>query len=234
MPEPITAQFVNALFSNDDTVRKAAAAKLGVRDPRLLEPEDYLIEVANRLGRRQARSALPRLQELLGHPDVLVRASAAGAVAKIDPALGLPMLEALLEEDNREVRSRVVDALCDTDAPEVAGLLSRILLSLYPDNRAIDPSDDWTRDLRRRMTLTLGLEGGCVRTAQPDACGPRWGPNDTEQRNPGFGTDQKRRSPARPAAGPGRPGRSGAPTGGPCVERTGGPSSGGRPAPDTS
>ena len=159
MPEPITAQFVNALFSNDDTVRKAAAAKLGVRDPRLLEPEDYLIEVANRLGRRQARSALPRLQELLGHPDVLVRASAAGAVAKIDPALGLPMLEALLEEDNREVRSRVVDALCDTDAPEVAGLLSRILLSLYPDNRAIDPSDDWTRDLRRRMTLTLGLEG---------------------------------------------------------------------------
>ena len=33
MPEPITAQFVNALFSNDDTVRKAAAAKLGVPGP---------------------------------------------------------------------------------------------------------------------------------------------------------------------------------------------------------
>ena len=90
---------------------------------------------------------------------MLVRASAAGAVARIDPALGLPILETLLEEDDREVRSRVVDALCDTDAPEVAGLLSRILLSLYPDNRAIDPSDDWTRDLRRRMTLTLGRKG---------------------------------------------------------------------------
>ena len=156
MLEPITEQFVNALLSNDNSVRNAAAAKLGVRDPERLEPEDYLIEVAERLGRNQARPALPRLQALLGHPDVLVRTSAAGAVARIDPALGLPILETLLEEDDREVRSRVVEALCDTDAPEVAGILSRILLALYHDDRGIDASDDWTRDLRRRMTLTLG------------------------------------------------------------------------------
>lgn len=156
MPEPNTQRFVNALFSNDISVRNAAAAKLGVRDPERLEPEEYLIEVAERLGRNQARPALPSLQALLGHPAVLVRTSAAGALARINPALGLPILETLLEEDDREVRSRVVEALCDTNAPEVAGILSRILLALYHDDRGIDASDDWTRDLRRRMTLTLG------------------------------------------------------------------------------
>lgn len=156
MPEPITDDFVHALFSNDDATRSAAAAKLGVRDYWLLEPEDYLIAVADRLGRRDARPALPKLQSLLGHPDALVRASAAGAVANIDPALGLPILETLLEEDDREVRSRVVEALCNMDAPGVVQTLSRILLALYHDSRGIDRSDDWTLDLRRRMTIILG------------------------------------------------------------------------------
>lgn len=156
MPEPITDDFVHALFSNDYAIRSAAAAKLGVRDYRLLEPEDYLIEVADRLGRSDALPALPKLQSLLGHPDALVRASAAGAVANIDPALGLPILETLLEEDDREVRSRVVAALCNTDAPGVVQTLSRILLALYHDRCGIDPSDDWTLDLRRRITIILG------------------------------------------------------------------------------
>ena len=156
MAEPINEDFINALFSNDRSVQIRAATELDVRNAQHLEPEDYLIAVANRLGSRRVHAALPKLQALLGHPDVLVRTSAAGAVARIDPALGLPMLETLLEEDDREVRSRVVEALFDTDAPEVAKILSRLLLSLYQDSRVIDPSDDWTRDLRRRMTLSLG------------------------------------------------------------------------------
>ena len=156
IPEPINEDFVNALFSNDKKVRDAAATRLGVRNSERLEPEDYLIVVVDQLGQRGAHAALPKLHALLGHPDVLVRASAAGAVARLDRALGLPILETLLEEDDREVRSRAVAALCDTDAPEVVGILSRILLSLYQDSRIIDPSDDWTHDLRGLMTRTLG------------------------------------------------------------------------------
>ena len=159
MPKPITEQIISDLFSNDDIARSAAAAELGVSDPLQLEPEDYLIEIACRLGDIKASPALPRLQTLLAHPDVLVRASAAGAVAKIDPALGLPILETLLEEDDREVRSLVIGNLCATDAPEVIRILSRILLGLYHDRNGIDPSDDWTRDLRGRMARTLGWEG---------------------------------------------------------------------------
>ena len=156
IPEPINEDLVNALFSNDQSVQIRAATELGVQNAQRLEPEDYLIAVTDRLGHCRAHRALSKLQALLGHPDVLVRTSAAGAVARIDPPLGLPMLETLLEEDDREVRSRAVRAICDTRAPEVAKMLSRILRSLYQDNRIIDPSDDWTHDLRRRMTLTLG------------------------------------------------------------------------------
>ena len=156
MTQLINADLVNALFSNDKNVQIPAATELGVRNAQRLEPEDRLIAVANELGHLREDRALSKLQALLGHPDVLVRTSAAGAVARINPALGLPMLETLLEEDDREVRSRAVEALCDTDAPEVVGILSRILLSLYQDSRIIDPSDDWTHDLRGLMTRTLG------------------------------------------------------------------------------
>ena len=153
----ITTQLVDCLFSTNAELQSTAASRLGITDPASLEPEDRLIEIADRLGRREARAALPQLHMLLGHPDALVRASAAGAVAKIEPDLDLPILETLLEEESREVRCRVVKALCDLNAPGVARTLSRILLSLYGDRGGIDPSDDWTLDLRRQMTLMLGI-----------------------------------------------------------------------------
>ena len=86
-----------------------------------------------------------------------MRANAAGSVAKHDPSLGLSILEELLQEDDREIRTRVVELLCSIESPDVVKILSRALLSLYSSPGGIDPFDDWTRDLRRKMTFTLGL-----------------------------------------------------------------------------
>ena len=154
----ITTQLVDCLFSTNAELQSTAASRLGITDPASLEPEDRLIEIADRLGRREARAALPQLHMLLGHPDALVRASAAGAVAKIEPALSMPILETLLEEESREVRCRVVEGpLRPGRAGSCAHPFPDLLLSLYGDRGGIDPSDDWTLDLRRQMTLMLGI-----------------------------------------------------------------------------
>ena len=162
MSAQFTSAQIDALFSQDVNIRLHAARQLeivrfgGLED---LDHEEYLMATADWLARNGDVTALPQLQRLLGHPDTLVRASAAGAVAKIDPALGLPILAELLEEDDRRVRSHVVERLCSIRSPEVVKILSQALLSLYSntDRARIDPSDDWTRDLRRELTSVLGL-----------------------------------------------------------------------------
>ena len=161
MSERFTSAQIDALFSRDADTRLRAARQLEiVRFGRLedLDHEEYLMATADWLARHGGDTALPQLQRLLGHPDTLVRAHAAGAVARIDPALGLAILETLLEEDDRKVRSYVIERLCSIELPEVARILSQALLSLYSyaDPSGIDPSDDWTRDLRREMTFVLG------------------------------------------------------------------------------
>ena len=161
MSERFTSAQIDALFSQDVDIRLHAARQLEiVRFGRLedLDHEEYLMATADWLARNGADTALPQLQRLLGHPDTLVRAHAAGAVARIDPALGLAILETLLEEDDRKVRSYVIERLCSIELPEVVKILSQALLSLYgyADPSGIDPSDDWTRDLRREMTFVLG------------------------------------------------------------------------------
>ena len=161
MSARFTSAQIDALFSRDVNIRLHAARQLEiVRFGRLedLDHEEYLMATADWLARHGGDTALPQLQRLLGHPDTLVRAHAAGAVARIDPALGLAILETLLEEDDRKVRSYVIERLCSIELPEVARILSQALLSLYSyaDPSDIDPSDDWTRDLRREMTFVLG------------------------------------------------------------------------------
>ena len=159
MRETMNRSDIEALFSDDPGVRRDAAGKLGVRDVDLLEPEDYCIEVATRLASRGGKEALPMLHRLLGHPEPLVRANAACAVAVIDPELGVPILETLLMENDRAVRRRVMETLCRIRADGVGRLLARTLYAMYQNRRAIDPRDDWTRDLRRLMTVALGMEG---------------------------------------------------------------------------
>ena len=150
---------IEELFSEDNGVRSSAARKLGVRNADRLESEDYLAEVAERLASADGEAALPALHRLLGHPDALVRANAACSVAVLEPDLGVPILETLLSENDREVRRRALATLCRIRPPGVGPLLSRTLLTLYQAKLSIDPSDDWTRDLRRRMAVALGWEG---------------------------------------------------------------------------
>ena len=147
------------LLSNDPDVRFGAATELGVRDADALEPEDYYVAVADRLRYRRDEDAMALLHRLLGHPEPLVQASAAGALAAKDPEVGVPFLEALLLTDDRKVRSRVVESLCRIRTGEHGRLLARTLWSLYQSRHTIDPSDDWTRDLRRSITNTLGILG---------------------------------------------------------------------------
>ncbi len=159
MQETMDRSDIEELFSDDPGVRRDAADKLGVSDVDLPEPEDYYIAVATRLASRGAKEALPRLHRLLGHPEHLVRANAACAVAAIDPTVGVPILEILLMENDRGVRRRVMETLCRSRADGVGRLLARTLYAMYQARHAIDPRDDWTRDLRRRMTVALGIEG---------------------------------------------------------------------------
>ena len=151
---------IGAIFSKDAPTRMRAAKQLGIATHQRLEDLDYdefLAVVADRLAGVDAETSMPLLHRLLGHPDPLVRANAAGSVAKHDPSLGLEILEQLLQEDDREVRIRVVENLCAIRLPDVVKHLSRILLSLCSSSGGIDASDDWTRDLRRKMAFTLGL-----------------------------------------------------------------------------
>ena len=158
MRQTMSRSEIEELFSEDSGVRSAAARKLGVRDVDLLESEDYLAAVAGRLASADGEAALPALQRLLGHPDGLVRANAACSIAVLEPDQGVPILEMLLFENDREVRRRVLETLCRIRPPGVGRLLSRILFTLYQARFSIDPFDDWTRDLRRRMVVALGIE----------------------------------------------------------------------------
>ena len=158
MPDPMTRSNIDQLFSRNAATRLGAATKLGISGAERLEPEEYLIRVAEALGRLRDPGALPRLQTLLGHPDALVRVSAAGAVAQIHPEVGLRILEALLEEDDREVRAQAVEAIRFVASPEAPRILCRVLHSLYHHIHGIDRSDDWTVNLRRSVALALGLE----------------------------------------------------------------------------
>ena len=159
MPEQLTTTEIEDLFSTTNETRYAAAQRLGIRNADRLTVEDYLIKVSDLLRQAGDSNALSRLQTLLGHTEVNVRVAAAAAIAAIEPALGLPILETLLAEDNRKVRSDVVKILCAIDGNGVPRILSRVLLALYQGRHTIDPTDDWTRDLRRKMTLALGPSG---------------------------------------------------------------------------
>lgn len=158
MRQAMSRSEIEKLFSEDDGVRSAAARKLGVTNTDPLEHEDYLAQVAERLASAVGEAALPALHRLLGHPDGLVRANAACSVAVLEPDQGVPILETLLLENDREVRRRVLVTLCRIRSPGVGRLLSRTLLTLYQARLSIDPSDDWTRDLRRNMAVALGSE----------------------------------------------------------------------------
>ena len=144
------------LLSNDPEIRREAAAELGVREADELEPEDYYVAVVDRLSYRHDEGAMGILHRLLGHPEPLVQASAAGALVARDPELGVPVLEALLLTDDRKVRHVVVESLCRIRTEECGRLLAQILWSLYQSRHTIDPCDDWTRDLRRSIVNTLG------------------------------------------------------------------------------
>ena len=108
MPDPMTRSNIGQFFSRTAATCLGAAKKLGISGAERLEPEEYLIRVAEALGRLRDPGALPRLQTLLGHPNALVRVSAAGAVAQIHPEVGLRILDAHLKEDDREVRAQAV------------------------------------------------------------------------------------------------------------------------------
>lgn len=159
MPEQVSAEQIADLFSKDEAIRRDAATQVGKVAHRALEyldHEEYLVRVAETLGVVGGRRGLPHLQRLLGHPDDIVRTSAACAVARIDPEEGVPMLEELLDEDDRNVRCLVVETLCAIDWHAGKRILARALLSLYADRRGTDPNDDWTLDLRRSITRALG------------------------------------------------------------------------------
>ena len=186
MSARFTSAQIDALFSQDVDTRLHAARQLEiVRFGRLedLDHEEYLMATADWLARNGADTALPQLQRLLGHPDTLVRAHAAGAVARIDPALGLAILETLLEEDDRKVRSYVIERLCSIELPEVVKILSQALLSLYSyaDPSGIDPSDDWTPRPAPGDDLRSGTLGGSVCPGQPDAGGAGWRSQGAEE-----------------------------------------------------
>ncbi len=159
MQQSMNKKGLEDLLSQDPDVRLKAASELGVRDADELEPVDYCVAVADRLRYRRGEDALLILHRLLAHPEPLVQASAAGALVPTDPEVAVPVLEALLLTDDRKVRYRVVESLCRIRTGENGRLLAKILWPLYQSRSAIDPSDDWIRDLRRLITNTLGDVG---------------------------------------------------------------------------
>ena len=83
---------IDDLLAKDAPTRVRAAEQLGIASRQRLEDldyEEYLAVVAGRLAGVDAKTSMPLLHRLLGHPDPLVRANAAGSVAKHDPSLGL-------------------------------------------------------------------------------------------------------------------------------------------------
>ena len=151
MASPEMVARINLIFDTD----AGAPAKGANAFEALNTSGDDLIQLINELGSAGDPANLPKLQQFLAHPNVVVRVHAAAAVAGIDLALGLPILEALLEEDDRSVRCQVVEILCGVKDERVSRVLARALLSLYQGLHVIDPIDDWTRGIRRKMAAAL-------------------------------------------------------------------------------
>ena len=151
MASPDMVARINLIFDTD----AGAPAKGANAFEALNTSGDDLIQLINELGSAGDPANLPKLQQFLAHPNVVVRVHAAAAVAGIDLALGLPILEALLEEDDRSVRCQVVEILCGVKDEQVSRVLARALLSLYQGLHVIDPIDDWTQDIRRKMAAAL-------------------------------------------------------------------------------
>ena len=151
MASPEMVARINLIFDTD----AGAPAKGANAFEALNTSGDDLIQLINELGSAGDPANLPKLQQFLAHPNVVVRVHAAAAVAGIDLALGLPILEALLEEDDRSVRCQVVEILCGVKDERVSRVLARALLSLYQGSHVIDPIDDWTQDIRRKMAAAL-------------------------------------------------------------------------------
>jgi hypothetical protein len=94
-----------------------AAASL-LRLLELSEHEEVLIHLVKALARTGDAAAVPRLTDLIVHPNWVLRSQAAHALAALDAADVAPRIRTLLDDDNLQVRASAQRALLSLKALE--------------------------------------------------------------------------------------------------------------------
>ena len=96
--------------------RPAAGSLLRLLE--LSEHDEVLIHIVKALAKIGDAAAIPRLSDLLAHPNWVVRSQSVQALAALEAVEAAPLVHALLEDDDLRVRVYAQRALCSLEAVE--------------------------------------------------------------------------------------------------------------------